>query len=512
MNESREKRTNEMRRSSHYARAVLLGVLLVQLSSTGQEANPAPPAGNDLRELREKINELEQKLKALEGRLATESTTNTKDQRIEQLDQKVRVLERNHELEQEANEGKAKELPKVSFGDKGFNFSSADTNFVLQLKGVLQVDSRTFFGDSGIVGNDGILLRRARPVLQGTVFRDFDYMFVPDFGGTTPQIFDAYVNYRYSPALQLQAGKFKTPVGLEQLQADRDLFFNERALPTDLVPNRDLGFMLHGDLLGQTLTYAVGIFNGVGDARNSSNVSVEDNKAFAGRIFAQPFNETSLTPLQQLGVGLSGSYEAAQGTSTADLPNNNGFATVGQQTFFAYSPTNRSVVAEGTHWRLSPQAWYFYGPFDLLGEYVISDQGVGLAGNGPATAANLRNTSWQIAGGWVLTGEKSSFSGIEPRHPFDPRRGHWGAWQVVARYSQLDIDSAAFPRFADSLASAHSAREWSLGINWYLNSNLRFDTSFAHTAFDGGGVRAGAVGAVTRKDENVLFTRLQLAF
>ena len=119
----------------------------------------------------------------------------------------------------------------------------------MQLKGILQVDSRTFFDNPAVAGNDGLLLRRARPILQGTVFRDFDFLFVPDFAPSSgPTIFDAYVNYRYSPALQFQAGKFKVPIGLEQLQADRDILFNERSLVTDLVPNRDVGFELHGDL------------------------------------------------------------------------------------------------------------------------------------------------------------------------------------------------------------------------------------------------------------------------
>jgi len=92
-----------------------------------------------------------------------------------------------------------------------------------------------------VPGNDSILLRRARPILSGTVFRDFDFLFVPEFGGgtpgasssaTTPSIYDAYVNYRYSPAFQIQAGKFKAPVGLEQLQADVNISFNERSLVT----------------------------------------------------------------------------------------------------------------------------------------------------------------------------------------------------------------------------------------------------------------------------------------
>ena len=75
---------------------------------------------------------------------------------------------------------------------------------------------------------------------------------------STPQIFDAALTYRYNSAIQFTAGKFKVPVGLELLQADRDTTFNERSLATDLVPSRDLGFDVHGDLLGGVVNYTGG--------------------------------------------------------------------------------------------------------------------------------------------------------------------------------------------------------------------------------------------------------------
>jgi phosphate-selective porin OprO/OprP len=356
------------------------------------------------------------------------------------------------------------------------------------------------------------------------VLHDYDFLFVPDFGtsnnggnnGTTstPQIFDAALTYRYNAALQFTTGKFKSPVGLEQLQADRDITFNERALPTDLVPNRDLGFDIHGDLFDSFASYAVGIFNGVGDARLTSNSNVSNDKSFAGRIFLHPFKPLSITALDGFAVGVGGSFEDIQGTNTASLPNttggtNPGYATVGQQQFFSYT---NGVVAAGQHWRLSPQGSYYYGPFGFVGEYVISNQKVRLRNSAPTY---LNNTAWQVTGMWVLTGEDSSFDGgVAPRFAFNPSEGSWGAWQLAARYSQLNIDRAAFPTFADPRASARSAQEWAIGLNWYLSRNVRADASFSHTHFEGGGLSSGtsAPATVTRNDENVLFTRLQLAF
>ncbi len=436
---------------------------------------------------------------------ATTDSIQELKQQIDQLDQKVRVLERQKELDVESTDAKAKDAPKITVGNAGLSAASGDSNFVFQLHGLLQVDNRTYFHDDdnhdkSIEGNDTFLLRRARPIFSGTVYKDFDFLFVPDFGGSSVQIFDAYLNYRYAPWLQLRAGKFKVPVGLEQLQSDQFTFFNERGLPTDLVPNRDIGFQLWGDIGNGRLTYAAGVFNGVGDGRNTSNADFEDHREFAGRLFTQPFKGTSLTALQNLGFGVSGSwgntFSNANGLTS-------GYLTDGQQQFFAYT---NGAVANGLHWRISPQGYYYWGPLGFLGEYVISNQRVTKG----AASATLQNTAWQIAGSWVITGEDAFYTGVTPKHPFDPRNGNWGAFQLVARYADLDVDNKAFPIYANPQTSASEAKAWAVGLNWYLNKNIRFNTSFAHTAFEGNINPKAAT--VTRQPEEVVFTRLQLAF
>ena len=73
----------------------------------------------------------------------------------------------------------------------------------------------------------------------------------------TVQILDAYVNVGLSPAFQVRVGKFKTPVGLEQLQSDPVAFFNERSVATGLTPNRDVGLQISGDVLDKRLFTAI---------------------------------------------------------------------------------------------------------------------------------------------------------------------------------------------------------------------------------------------------------------
>jgi phosphate-selective porin OprO/OprP len=113
-----------------------------------------------------------------------------------------------------------------------------------------------------------------------------------------------------------------------------------------------------------------------------------------------------------------------------------------------------------------------------------------------------------------LTGEDAGFKGkVVPRRPFRPAQGDWGAFQLVGRYAELNVDDNAFPLFSNPNTSASSAKSWSVGLNWFLSRNVAFKTSYSHTIFDGGGgAGASAPAAVTRTDENVLFTRVQLSF
>ena len=499
--------------------SVILGAQAATITLRAQDTNTVEL----IKQLQRRIDELEQKVKGLEqGKQSVETTNDLKaTQHLEALDQKVQMLEREKELQQEADEARALEAPKISIGENGFSFATANGDFALRLGGVLQVDSRTFFDNPATDGAGGLLLRRARPYLGGTVFRDFDFLFVPDFAPASgPTIFDAFVNYHYSPALQLLAGKFKVPVGLEQLVLDRNIIFNERSLATDLVPNRDLGFALHGDLLGRILSYSAGVFNGTVDGGNSPNIDFADDVAFAGRLFVLPFVKSSVTALQNFGFGLSGSYESMSFPNTAGLPSNTGgtlpgYFTDGQEQFFAYNPADKAVVvAKGQHSRLSPQAYYYLGPFGLMGEYVISDQEVARTIVAPLSSAHLWNTGWEVTGSWVLTGEHASYNeDVTPRKPFNPGSGTWGALQLVGRYMELNVDPSAFPMFSDPLTSARSADAWSVGLNWYWNRNILWKVSFSHTWFEGGGgAGTTAPATVTRKSENVLFTRFQLVF
>jgi phosphate-selective porin OprO and OprP len=421
--------------------------------------------------------------------------------RLEEIDQRQKILERKWELAEEQNKDKA----TVSVGKEGFQLKSADGKFALKLGGLLQADARFFVGLPQNLGNNTFLVRRVRPILEGTLFDRFSFRIMPDFGNGQVVLQDAYADVRILPEIKLRGGKFKEPVGLERLQSAKDILFVERALPTNLVPNRDVGFQLFGDIGGGIVSYAVGAFDGVFDGGLTDGDN-NDGKDVAGRLFFQPFLKTEIGPLQGLGFGAAGTYGKQKGS--AATPNLPVFKTAGQSTFFKYLNTPASgtasasiAVASGKVFRVVPQLYYSWGHFGLLGEYVRSSQEVT---NG--TTATLTNQAWQTTVSYVLTGEKASYKGVKVKNPINPKQGHWGAFELVGRYNELRVDKAAFPTFADPTASANLARAFGGGFNWYLTDNVKVVADFEHTLFHG-----GASGG-NRKAENAIETRLQLSF
>jgi phosphate-selective porin OprO/OprP len=429
-------------------------------------------------------------------------------EQINALEQKLLVLERKQEIKDEAAAA-APTVPKITINDKGFTLASADGANSIKLRGLVQLDNRLFFNDSGIV-NNSFVLRRVRVISEGTFAKNYTFQFVPEFGGGSAtaasafSVLDANLGVTVSPALQLKFGKFKSPVGLELLQSDSWTFFNERSLVTNLVPNRDVGVQASGDVLGGKLNYTVGIFNGVADGATSTNADFDNEKDIAGRLWASPLKNDAGSPVQGLSFGVAGSYGREKGTAGRT----GGYKTDGQQTFFSYAAT---TITDGPNWRLSPQVDYRNGAFGLQGEYILSTVNVRPSATG--VKAELQNKAWELAAGYVLTGENSSYTGVTPATNFDYASGTWGAFEVTARYAGLKIADAAFPLYASISTNADEATSYGLGLNWYLSKTVAFKFDLYQTKFGfAPGAPAVSTTPLLRQDEKSFITRFQLSF
>lgn len=432
--------------------------------------------------------------------------------RIEELEQAVKIQDRKRELSEEAAVEKAKATPTASIGAGGFQIRTADTNFVLKLRGYVHADAR-FYPDDVSTGtrNDTFLMRRVRPIIEGTVGQRFDYRIMLDFPSGSPTsagnnglLQDAYLNARLYPWLQIQAGKFKEPVGLERIQSGANLLFVERGYPTQLVPNRDVGLQIHGDVFGGGLRYEVGVFNGVANGGSGDNEQGDDDKDVAARLFATPFKKSDNDWLRGLGFGVAGTYGEQSGTLRS-------LASPGQQTIFAYTTGTGAVgspntTADGTIWRVSPQAYYYVGPFGIFGEYVFSSQDARQVEGPTIIRDTLRNRAWQVAASWFLTGEDNSFKAVTPKQPFVLGGEGWGAFELTARYGQLDVDDDTFPNFANPGTAATKASSWGVGLNWHLNRNVKLSLNYEQSNFEGGN------SPLLNNGEKAILTRAQISF
>jgi phosphate-selective porin OprO and OprP len=373
----------------------------------------------------------------------------------------------------------------------GFFVQSADGDHRVVLGLVAQTDGRFSLDDPSPITNT-FTLRKLRPTLTGRIARYFDFKVMPDFGSGSAVVQDAYLDIRFARALRIRAGKDKTPVGYELLQGDAFLLFPERALASSLVPNRDIGVQVQGDV-GSKLTYAGGVFNGIPDGTSSTTeVDANGGKDLAGRVVVQPFRSAGgpATARSGFGVHLGGSV----GEQNGPLP---AFRTSITQTYFAYAA---GVLARGTRTRVSPAAFYYYKGLGAFAEYMRSTQDVARG----TDTRQVTNDAWELTGSFVVTGEAASDRGVRPRRPFDPAQGQWGALQLLARYTALTVDPDVFAAGFAAAGASRRARSFTIAANWYPAAYIKYYATYERTVFDGADGR--------RPAEHALLFRSQLAF
>ncbi|HEY0748317.1 MAG TPA: porin [Steroidobacteraceae bacterium] len=416
--------------------------------------------------------------------------------------------------------------PQIFAGPGGFSFQSADGANQIRFHGEFDFDGRFYNDNLTPEGSrDTWLLRRARPIVEGTFANIFDFRFNPDFAGGKTVIQDAFVAARFDPLFVVTAGKFKEPFGLERLQLSPNNRFIELGLPSDIVPNRDLGLQVSGTYTFPTgtLTYQVGYFNGVvdgvsTDANSTPDVDNNDRKDWVARLFAQPFLTTD-SVFRNLGAGVAVGWVKEVGSATNTLLPT--YKTETQRNFFSYDPATNTAgptIAKGERLRVSPQAYYYYRSFGLLTEYVAESQDVsrtfGTGAKALTRRARLDPNSWQVGANFLVTGEEATFGTLVPNRPFALDSPGWGALEFAARVSELKLDPATFygpagtvEWFADSSVQAREAKAWTLGMNWYLTQNVAWYLDYTKTNFDG-----GAPDGKNRPDESAFLTRFQVAF
>ena len=114
-----------------------------------------------------------------------------------------------------------------------------------------------------------------------------------------------------------------------------------------------------------------------------------------------------------------------------------------------------------------------YGPLSFQSEIAKTkvDREIG---------SDLDFTGFYAQVGYTLTGEsrrykgsEGEFKGLKPANHFSLKKGTWGAWEVAARYDQLDLN--------DGLIAGGDGKRYTVALNWYLNDNMRILGNYSRT-------------------------------
>jgi phosphate-selective porin len=365
-----------------------------------------------------------------------------------------------------------------------FFIRSPDGQFTISPYGYVNTDYRAYKGDGA--PSDTFFLRQARFGFQGSYGTHFDFALLSDAAATTGSVVrDVYLNIRYKPEFQFQAGQFKAPFAQETGIGDTSLDFVERGFQSMLYPSaasayRSPGAAIHGDIDGGIMQYWVGAFNGKGYALANTTNEPE----VVGRLRFYPWRKTKNDWLKQFAFGGSVDHARSRGLSgdqtfSATLPDN-------AYTFFPQFPINGPVQ------RYNGEFTYLKSRFSLRGEFdqlnmsrnnVGSEQAGGL---GFISLPSIIAKAWDLSTTYLITGEKRPENGT-PRvnHPlFGPDtpggkgRG-LGAWEVAFRYTGIQAKEPGAnylnyftPEYVPTFD--YHTDEFTFGLNWYPNYWVKY--------------------------------------
>ena len=383
----------------------------------------------------------------------------------------------------------------------------------LRFGGAFQTDYRYYLEDER--SDNRFDIRRARLRFRGQLTRYFRFGMEYEFeGNTTSNLIDAYGEGVYGPHA-LRAGQFKIPFSLEWQTRDKGLYFAERSIGYTIGPKYDIGLMLHGSFLNETLVYSGGLFNGDGDDGSSAG-NEHDTPEIAGRIVVAPFKLSNTKLINSLQVGASATYGKIDTLNINLHAKSAGMIGTSRNIFVLTHNTKFGVIKDvSDRRRLNLEAAWAVSPFLFQGEYTeLKYTGLEAAGSNPVDA---RFSSWYASATWYITGEmpvlsRGSVKPIYPNRFFNPEEGTWGAFCLSARVEHFTGDENWIN--PDSHNSVKKADAVSVAVNWILFPMVRIIADYTHTSLsDPIKVRELPDGTVNYIDkENVFTMRFSIDF
>lgn len=342
----------------------------------------------------------------------------------------------------------------------------------------------------------GVIARRAQFGIIGTFLDDWEYNLVLEGGGSggaTSAVLDkGYLTYSGFKPFKIWGGILSVPYTLDRATSNNNITFMERAAPVEVAAGIGAATRSGFGITANERQWWAGAFlTGPASGRTSHDAR---QTAATGRAVFLPV----LTDRASLLIGGDVQYlfDAPTGASELNLRDRIEMRIDGNRVLGTGGlPIDSARV-------LSAELAGTLGGFHFQGEYF--DFNVERTpGNGPSLDFN----GYYIQGGYILTGEtrrysasSGSYGGVVPNRPFDWRTGNWGAWEIAARYSMVDLNDK------DILGGRQE--NMTLGLNWYVNSNIRFMFNYINGKVDKRTRGGGDIGARYQ----AVAARAQIAF
>jgi len=373
--------------------------------------------------------------------------------------------------------------------DDGFYLKGKDDT--LRIGGWYQGDINIY--DRGNEGNTRFRNRRVRLDVRGVLEDYFEYRLFTQFAGSSANLQEAWLMYKYFPGARIKFGQFKVPFSLESQYSSLWTDFIEKSMGVaNLEPAEDIGAMLYGNPFGGVIEYAVGTFNGRLRTLEDNN----DNLDIAGRLVLVPFKKSQVSFLKELYLGGSMTWGRSDETLAST-----GFTTAGGSRFLTYATSTRHA---DDRTRFGAEIQWIYGPGDLKAEYV---GGRFTNVERSVLKEDVNVDSWYVSGSYLLTGEKKvRDKWIDPKRDFSLADGGWGAWEAAVRFEQFFVNDSPFA--SGIVTGVDRVDAYTVGLNWWPNRHIRLMFNYTLNDFSG----PLLLGAESEDSEHLWLGRAQYQF